>query len=375
MNESTEGLFLGLISGTSMDGVDAALVRRRRGTVELVAANTTRYPPDLARTLVTASSGRGSCEELGALDVALGDCFAAAANALLAGAGVAADAVTAVGSHGQTLYHAPDAAYPFSLQIGDPNIIAARTGITTVADFRRRDLALGGQGAPLVPAFHHALFYSDSENRCVVNIGGIANITLLAKDGTRVTGFDTGPGNALLDQWAAAHLGKPFDEEGRWARTGHVLEMLLQQLANDPFFRRPPPKSTGREYFSPGWLRRQLEALTTPPSPADVQRTLCELTAQTIASAIDRFGPGDERVLLCGGGARNPVLAEAIAQALAPRPVTRTDDYGLQADWVEGCAFAWLAMRTINGQPGNLPAVTGAREAAVLGGVYAGRLE
>jgi len=370
--------YIGLISGTSMDAVDAVLVEfAADAPMRVVATCAQTLDEDLRQELLDLSQGSTglALAKLGELDYRVAQVFADAALRVLDHAGMGAQDVRAIGSHGQTLYHAPDAAYPFSLQIGDPNIIAARTGITTVADFRRRDLALGGQGAPLVPAFHHALFYSDSENRCVVNIGGIANITLLAKDGTRVTGFDTGPGNALLDQWAAAHLGKPFDEEGRWARTGHVLEMLLQQLANDPFFRRPPPKSTGREYFSPGWLRRQLEALTTPPSPADVQRTLCELTAQTIASAIDRFGPGDERVLLCGGGARNPVLAEAIAQALAPRPVTRTDDYGLQADWVEGCAFAWLAMRTINGQPGNLPAVTGAREAAVLGGVYAGRLE
>lgn len=370
--------YIGLISGTSMDAVDAVLVEfAADAPMRVVATCAQTLDEDLRQELLDLSQGSTglALAKLGELDYRVAHVFADAAGRVLDLSGMEAKDVRAIGSHGQTLYHAPDAAYPFSLQIGDPNIIAARTGITTVADFRRRDLALGGQGAPLVPAFHHALFHSDSENRCVVNIGGIANITLLAKDGVRVTGFDTGPGNALLDQWAAAHLGEPFDEDGRWARTGHVLEMLLQQLTNDPFFRRPPPKSTGREYFSPGWLRRQLEALTTPPAPADVQRTLCELTAQTIASAIDRFGPGDERVLLCGGGARNPVLAEAVAEALAPRPVTRTDDYGLQADWVEGCAFAWLAMRTINGQPGNLPAVTGAREAAVLGGIYAGRPE
>ena len=370
--------YIGLISGTSMDAVDAVLVEfAADAPMRVVATCAQTLDEDLRQELLDLSQGSTglALAKLGELDYRVAQVFADAALCVLDQAGTGPQDVRAIGSHGQTLYHAPDAVYPFSLQIGDPNIIAARTGIATVADFRRRDLALGGQGAPLVPAFHHALFHSDNENRCVVNIGGIANITVLAKDGTRVTGFDTGPGNALLDQWAAAHLGEPFDEDGRWARTGHVLEMLLQQLTNDPFFRRPPPKSTGREYFSPGWLRRQLEALTTPPAPADVQRTLCELTAQTIASAIDRFGPGDERVLLCGGGARNPVLAQAIAQALAPRAVTRTDDYGLQADWVEGCAFAWLAMRTINGQPGNLPAVTGARETAVLGGIYAGRLK
>lgn len=369
-------LYIGLISGTSMDAVDAALVDfAHDGALRVVATRAHPLDNALRQELLDLSQGSAglALAKLGELDYRVGQAFADAALAVLEQAQTSPRSIAAIGSHGQTLYHAPDADYPFSLQIGDPNIVAARTGIATVADFRRRDMALGGQGAPLVPAFHHALFHNRDENRCVVNIGGIANITLLPKDGSNVTGFDTGPGNALMDLWAAAHLGAPYDEDGRWAQTGRVLENLLQQLANDPFFRRLPPKSTGREYFSPGWLRRQLEALSTPPSPVDVQRTLCELTAQTIASGIDRFGPGKERILLCGGGSRNPVLTRAITDALAPRPVEASDAYGLDADWVEACAFAWLAMRTIKGQTGNLPAVTGAGEAAILGGVYAGR--
>lgn len=369
-------LYIGLISGTSMDAVDAALVDFTSGrTLQVIATHAHSLDDSLRQELLDLSQGSAglALAKLGELDYRVGQAFADAALALLEQARVKPQDVAAIGSHGQTLYHAPDASYPFSLQIGDPNIIAARTDIATVADFRRRDMALGGQGAPLVPAFHHALFHSRDENRCVVNIGGIANITLLPRDGSTVTGFDTGPGNALLDLWAGAHLGAPYDEDGRWAKTGHVLEILLQQLADDPFFGRQPPKSTGREYFSPGWLRRQLEALPKPPSPVDVQRTLCELTAQTIASGIDRFGPGQERVLLCGGGSRNPVLTQAIAEALAPRPVELSGAYGLDGDWVEACAFAWLAMRTVEGKTGNLPAVTGAREAAILGGVYAGR--
>lgn len=363
------------MSGTSMDGVDAALVELDGERLRRVLA-TYAHPLNagLRRELLVLNQGATGLAlgKLGELDYRVGESFAHAAVGLLRKAGRKADDITAIGSHGQTLFHAPQARYPFSLQIGDPNIIAARTRITTVADFRRRDMAEGGQGAPLVPAFHQALFQSAAENRCIVNIGGIANVTLLPRDGSPITGFDTGPGNALMDHWADAHLGQPFDRDGQWAASGRVIKLLLHQLADDAFFHRVPPKSTGREYFTPGWLRRQLEALSSPPTPADVQRTLCELTAQTVASAIERFGPGNERVLLCGGGARNPVLSESLRQALAPRAVEATDRYGLDSDWVEACAFAWLAMRTLRGEPGNLPSVTGAVKPTVLGGIYHG---
>lgn len=369
-------LYIGLMSGTSVDGIDAALVDLSKdGPPHLRTALTHPLPSELRDALLTAGQGAGglTVDKLGELDHRVGLAFAEATLAVLTAAGIDAESVTAIGSHGQTLHHAPDAQPPFTLQIGDPNLIAARTGITTVADFRRRDIALGGQGAPLVPAFHQALFHSTDENRCVVNIGGIANVTVLPCRGGAVTGFDTGPGNALLDLWASEHLGHAFDEGGRWAASATVHQGLLQALSRDPFFRRPPPKSTGRDYFHAGWLHAGIESLTQAPPPARVQRTLCALTAQTIADAVKRFGPGQERVLLCGGGTRNATLREDICAALAPRPVVDTDDFGIASEWIEACAFAWLAMRTLAGLPGNLPSVTGAREAAVLGGIYAGR--
>lgn len=370
-------LYIGLISGTSMDGVDAALVDLSDTSQPRALATHGQPLEDVLRDeLLSLAQGQAGVAlgKLGELDQRMGLLFAEAANTLLEKAGVAAEEVRAIGSHGQTLFHAPNAPYPFSNQIGDPNLIAARTGITTVADFRRRDMAVGGQGAPLVPAFHHALFASEQESRCIVNIGGIANITLLpAHDASAVSGFDTGPGNALLDAWIRAHLGEPFDRNGRWASQGDVDEGLLQTLMRDPFFHRSPPKSTGREYFNITWLRGQLAAFSRPPVPAVVQRTLCELTARAIAMALAGSGPGNERVLLCGGGAHNPVLRDALEQALAPRPVEDTTAYGLDVDNVEACAFAWLAMRTVNGLSGNLPAVTGAQDPVILGGIYPGK--
>lgn len=369
-------LYVGLMSGTSLDAVDAALMdfsnpRRPR----LLNAVAHPLEPDLRDTLLRLTTGTQALTLplFGELDQRVGALFAEAALALMARADVSPDRIQAIGSHGQTLHHAPDAVHPYSLQIGDPSLIAAHTGITTVADFRQRDIALGGQGAPLVPAFHHDLFRSESEHRCVVNIGGIANVTVLRRDDERVIGFDTGPGNALMDYWAEAHLGIRYDEDGRWAASSAPDQDLLQVLLGDPFFQRPPPKSTGREYFHAEWLQHQFGKLGREPAAPRVQRTLCALTAQSIATAIKRFGPGEGRVLLCGGGARNPTLRADLTEALAPATVTDTGEYGLAPEWVEACAFAWLAMRTLAGLPGNLPSVTGAREAAVLGGIYVGR--
>jgi anhydro-N-acetylmuramic acid kinase len=369
-------LYIGLMSGTSADAVDAALVEfsdPRR--MALIHAISRPLEASLQAQLLALGQDESLVApgELGALDERVGLTFAEAAGALLKESGTDPGRVRAIGSHGQTVHHAPDAPLPFSMQIGDPNAIAERTGITTVADFRRRDMAAGGQGAPLVPAFHHALFADAEEPRCIVNIGGIANITLLpAAKGAPVTGFDTGPGNALMNAWAQIHRGEPYDRDGRWATEGRINEALLQSFLSDPFFRRPPPKSTGREYFNAGWLRRRLEEFPGQPKPADVQRTLCELTARGIALGLAEWGDGGERVLLCGGGAHNPALRGALKSILAAHAVTTTSAYGLDVDWVEACAFAWLAMRTVNGLPGNLTAVTGARGQKVLGGIYPG---
>jgi len=368
-------VYLGLISGTSMDAVDAvALEFTDKGRPRLLASRDTPPDPALRESLLHLSQEVAgvSLPMLGELDQRVAELFAQAALELMESAGLSPADITAIGSHGQTLYHAPDAPYPFSLQIGDPNVIAARTGIPVVTHFRGADIAAGGQGAPMVPAFHAAMFHDRTEPRCLVNIGGIANITLLPAEGddAEVIGFDTGPGNALLDAWTAEHLGEPKDTDGAWAQSGRLDESLLSRMLQDPYFQRPPPKSSGRDSFNLDWVRQRIASGHRPPDPATVQRTLCELTARTIAAAIESHGLGRERVLLCGGGAHNRFLRERLNALLAPRPLEDTGDYGLAVDWVEAAAFAWLAMRTIKGMPGNMPAVTGARESVVLGGVY-----
>ncbi len=365
-------LFLGLISGTSMDGVDAAVVafpeRGRRGC-ELVATACHAYASDLGRALERAVADPASCnlDTLGRLDVQVGGAFAAAALRLLAGAGLEAADIRAIGSHGQTLRHRPDADTPFTLQIGDPNVIVARTGITTVADFRRRDIALGGEAAPLAPAFHGWLFGGGGPS-AVVNIGGIANVTVV--DGDVRVGFDSGPGNTLMDGWIRHQRGKSWDRDGAFAREGTVSRLLLEACLDDPYFTAPPPKSTGREYFNVNWLDARLEALPEQPPPADVQATLTELTAVTIARAVGEHAQGASQVLVCGGGAHNGVLMGRLAALCAPAEVMSTAAAGLDPDWVEAAAFAWLARETLAGRPGNRPRVTGAQSAAILGGIY-----
>ena len=366
-------LCLGLMSGTSMDGVDAVLCEfddtghfRR-----VVAARTRAYAPPLRTALLALQHGHKSVplERLARLDHAVGRSFAAAAAACLQYARVAPVAVRAIGCHGQTVFHDPRGARS-SLQLGDASLVAAATGITTVADFRRADVARGGQGAPLVPAFHHAVFASPREARCVVNVGGIANVTVLpGADPARVRGFDTGPGNALMDEWIAARRNRAHDAGGRWAASATVDDTLLRALRADPWFRRAPPRSTGRDRFNLRWARARHPGLARL-APATVQCTFAELTAVTIADAVRRHGAGAQRVLVCGGGVRNTLLMRRLAALLAPLPVESTAAHGLDPQQVEGAAFAWLALRTLKGLPGSLPAVTGARAPAVLGGIY-----
>lgn len=357
-----------------MDGVDAALVETGPRGLRVLAARTTPYPAALARDLRALAGGdyggRDPLALLGRLDVAVGEAFAAAALALLDGAGIPPARVRAIGSHGQTVRHGPGDAPPYTLQIGDPGLVAVRTGIVTVGDFRRQDVALGGQGAPLVPLFHHAAFASPDEPRAVLNLGGIANVTLLPAGApeTAVRGFDTGPGNTLLDAWARAAGVGDFDRDGALAARGRCDEGLLARLLEDPYFARPPPKSTGPEHFSRAWLEARLGP--SPPSPADVARTLIELTARTAGGAIAAATPPDCRVLLAGGGVHHPLLVGALERVCRPRPVASSASAGIDPDFVEAAAFAWLAARRLEGRAGNLPAVTGARRAVPLGGVY-----
>lgn len=365
---AADALYLGLISGTSVDAIDAALVRFG-ATPQLLARLSFPYPEALRSELLAVGLGDGHLHlaALGALDVQVGEQFAAAALALLAASGRKPAAVRAIGSHGQTLWHAPRAAHPCTLQIGDPNVIAELTGIDTVADFRRRDLAAGGEGAPLAPAFHAAFLADPREARAVLNLGGIANLTLL-RPGQSVLGFDTGPANSLLDAWTLSQRGQRHDQDGAFAASGRVDAELLVRCLDEAYFSRPAPKSTGRDLFNLDWLARRLHGLTL--APADVQATLVALSAASIAQALHREAPETARVLACGGGVRNPVLMATLARQLAPATVASTASFGVDADFLEAMAFAWLARERIEGRPGNLPAVTGARGPRPLGGIY-----
>ena len=365
-------LFIGTLSGTSVDGIDAALVRFG-ARPELIASHSLAFPAELkAELLALGRPGENEIDRLGRADVALGRLFARAVNELLAKAGVAAREVRAIGSHGQTIRHRPGFDPAFTLQIGDPNVIATETGIAVVADFRRKDLALGGQGAPLVPAFHEAVFRSAAKDRVVVNIGGIANLTALPADpAAPVLGFDTGPGNTLLDAWARRVLGTPMDRDGTFAASGRVVPELLRAMLAEPYFAQAAPKSTGPEQFSMAWLETRLAKLAEPPSDADVQATLVVLTARSIAAAIKSLPLGAApEVFICGGGAHNAALMRALRAELPDCKVAVTDALGVAGNWVEALAFAWLARQRVLELPGNCPQVTGASRAAVLGGVF-----
>ena len=367
-------LHIGLISGTSTDAVDAALVDVDADRVELIACHSEAIPESVSVSLrAVIDEALMDRSVFWQLDVRIGELFAQAAINLLDAAGVDKKAVRAIGSHGQTVFHAPDAQYPSTVQIGDPNVIAERTGITTVADMRRRDLAAGGQGAPLAPAFHAAVFRSNDYDRVVMNIGGIANLTLLPCDDAReVIGFDTGPGNTLMDVWAERTKGIAMDTDGVWARSGTCHRRLLERMLADPYFALAPPKSTGRELFNLDWLDAALANLDEEVSAEDVQRTLCELTVMSIVDAIAEHAPDTGDVLVCGGGVHNPLTMERLGECLGPVDVRSTQAAGFDPDWVEAAAFAWLAARTLEGLPGTIPAVTGAKRPVILGAVYKG---
>ena len=364
-------LYIGLISGTSMDAVDAALLALGDDCVGTVATHSAPIPEDLKRELhALAQDPSGAAIRFWNADARLGTVFADAALDLLRVADVGAREVTAIGSHGQTVYHAPRAAPPLTVQLGDPSIVAERTGITTVADFRRRDIAAGGEGAPLAPAFHRAVFSATGVERGILNLGGIANLSVLPADPDRpLLGFDTGPANTLLDAFVRRRFGADMDRDGALASEGEVIPSLLAALLDEPYLDREPPKSTGRELFNEAWLDARLAA-HGQAAPHDVLRTLCELTVETAVAAVERFAPRTQEIYVCGGGARNPLIASRLAERAAPIEVETTAELGIDPDWVEAAAFAWLAMRTLAGKAGNAPTVTGATGEAVLGGIY-----
>lgn len=354
------------MSGTSLDGVDAVLLETNGSQCLVKQTYFSPFSAELRQALLDLHHpSNNELEHAGLVANSLSTIYANTVKALLENAGIKSTDIQAVGCHGQTIRHRPEMG--FTLQIFNPALLAELVGITVVADFRSRDIAAGGQGAPLVPAFHKAVFQHPSLNRVVVNIGGIANLTYLPTNG-QIIGFDTGPGNMLMDAWIERTKGKSYDESGEWAASGKVIEPLLSQLLAEPFFKQPPPKSTGRDLFSLTWLLPQLSA---EYNPADVQCTLLALTAETIATAIKIHCVGVDEIYLCGGGANNLALTRRLRDLLQPVRIELSDSLGIAINSVEGAAFAWLAQQTLEHKPGNLPAVTGARGPRILGAIYA----
>ena len=364
-------IYIGLMSGTSLDGVDIAIADFADFPPRVLHCQSRPYPEHLRDALrAICESQSASLDSLYSLDAELGEHYAGEVGIALEACPIAREDVIAIGCHGQTIRHSPNSAVPYTVQIGDPNRLAATTGIATVADFRRKDIAAGGQAAPLAPAFHRFLFRSDSENRVLINIGGIANITWLAADsGAPVLGFDTGPGNTLLDFWCRQHLGENFDSGGSWARSGSLLEdMLAKMLTAEPYFVLSAPKSTGTEYFNPNWLSPFLQSKY---AAEDVQATLTELTAVTLAEAVRGLPALPAACFIAGGGARNSFLLERLASALPECRIQTTAALGLDPDYVEAAAFAWLARERVNLRSASIPDVTHARRATILGAIYA----
>lgn len=366
----SQELYVGLMSGTSMDGIDAVLAAFDRGKVRVLHAVHSPWPIELLHDMqrVSADPESATLPLVAALDVRTGQEFAAAALRVIRESGTDPATVVAIGSHGQTILHRPQDRSAFTVQIGDPGTIAVLTGRPVVADFRRGDMALGGQGAPLVPAFHRDFFGRPGEAGAVVNIGGIANVSALTSADT-VVAYDTGPGNCLLDQWIRRHKDLPFDRHGAWAASGRPDPELSRELLADAWFELPPPKSTGVDKFNIGWVEAALERLGRRPAPVDVQATLAELTAATVASALQRHEP-TKTVVIAGGGALNADLMERLSRLLPDRSVSSSLDWGLHPTRVEAVAFAWLARERVHGRPGNLPSATGARAGLPLGGLY-----
>ncbi|AVT13839.1 anhydro-N-acetylmuramic acid kinase [Paracidovorax avenae] len=369
---ATTERYIGLMSGTSLDGVDGALVEFEEGMPLRVAGFASAPLPDAlkAELLALNASGADELHRAALAANALAGIYAEVVQGLLQAARLGPADVQAIGAHGQTVRHRPGLfdGTGYTLQLNSPALLAERTGIAVVADFRSRDVAAGGQGAPLVPAFHQAVFGRPGTTVCVLNIGGIANLSVLGAQGG-VLGFDCGPGNALMDHWCGLHTGQPYDADGAWGAQGSVQPALLERLLSEPYLHQPPPKSTGRDLFNAAWLQAHLQELPALP-PRDVQATLTELTARACAMAMESHGQGGRQLAVCGGGARNGLLMRRLAALLPGVEVQTTDAFGLPPQQVEAAAFAWLAHRALRHLPGNLPQVTGAAGPRVLGALY-----
>jgi len=364
-------LFIGIMSGTSLDGVDVVLTELNEVNCKVLATQFLSYSTEVkAELLALHFPSENELEKTAIIANKLAHLYAEAVHALLTKNNSKTNQIKAIGCHGQTIRHRPE--LEFTLQIGNSALLAELTNICVVSDFRSRDIAAGGQGAPLVPAFHKAVFGNAQKSRAIINIGGIANITYLASSqsgkSSKVLGFDSGPGNMLLDGWAKLHLGKDYDENGAWAATGVIHESFLTHMLSEPYFAMSPPKSTGRDLFNDAWLKQHL--LYPHCSPQDIARTLVELTAHSIYQAITTYCPVVDEVYLCGGGAHNALLVDILKRLLTNTPIANTDKLGVGVDWVEAAAFAWLAKQTLENKPNTLPEATGAKGLRVLGSIY-----
>lgn len=362
--------YVGVMTGTSVDGLDLALIDPDI-SLRPTASYTAPFPNSLRTELIElASNGVNDIERLGAADVALGQFTAQTVNGFLADQSLKREEIRAIGNHGQTVRHAPNETYPFTLQIGDANVIAERTGIDVIADFRRRDIAAGGQGAPLVPDYHQRLFGKPDVARTILNIGGIANVSLLSTATDALTrGFDTGPGNALVDAWAKYCDVGPYDVNGDWARLGQLHKNLLGSLLRDPYYAKQPPKSTGKEHFNLEYIKSYLTEFADI-EPANMQATLTELTAGTIVTAVKQHAPDCAEVIVCGGGRKNLFLMERLKALINPVRVWTSEDLDIDGDAIEAAAFGYLAWCFVNRRPGNVPTVTGATGPRVLGCLF-----
>ncbi|MEH6458074.1 MAG: anhydro-N-acetylmuramic acid kinase [Cocleimonas sp.] len=376
-SNSEKKLYIGLMSGTSLDGIDVVLVDFSEQQAKLVASHNHEIPSSLKQRLIetTHPEWLGSLEDIGLLNQQLGELFADATNSLIKKENINRDSISAIGSHGQTLWHQPFGKHPFSMQLGNASLIAEKAKITTVADFRSRDIAAGGQGAPLVPAFHQELLSHSDKNRVILNIGGIANITILPNFASKIptSGYDTGPGNGLIDAWISSNGDKTYDANGDWGRSGKIIPEVLSVLLNDDYFAKLPPKSTGKEAFNLEWLKIMLGNQLTLERPEDIQATLTELTARSIAGCVNNHNENGNRVdelYICGGGIHNTFLTQRIQHHLPNTTIASTIKLGIDPDWMEAIAFAWLAKQTLDGNTSNLPEVTGAKGKRILGAIH-----
>jgi len=370
-----KSIYIGLMSGTSLDGVDAVMVSFNNNIPTILTSHSHPIPQELQHKLIefTQPCWQGSIVQFGILHQQLGQLFANASKTLIKKSSIDPKNIHAIGSHGQTIWHQPEGEFPFSLQLGDPNLITEATNITTIADFRSRDIAAGGQGAPLVPAFHLNVLSHPKLNRVILNIGGIANISILPsqESDNPVLGFDTGPGNGLIDAWIRSNKNTNFDKNGEWAKSGSIQTKLLNALLADPYFSMPIPKSTGKEFFNLNWLEKILKSELKNHKAEDIQATLTELTARTIADSIknlDRISC--DELYVCGGGIHNQFLLERLQYHLPNIPIKSTQILGVHPDWMEAIAFAWLAKQTMEEKAGNLPSATGAKGLRILGAIY-----